>query len=221
MVAIGNAGGTGGTPSVVTGSVTDTNQSITASDESGSNAEQLSGLIQTDAPSSPATRAGRWSTPQGQVIGMDTAASSANQFMSQNSAGFAIPINHALDIAKQIAAGKASRHHPHRRHRLPRRRDGRPPRRRSQRHRPRAATATASVAAAARATARAAAAAARPTAAVGVSAGVVGSPADKAGLAAGDTITSFDGATVTTADSLTTLTHKHHPGDQVSISWTD
>ena len=50
VVAIGNAGGTGGTPSVVTGSVTALDQSITASDEGGGSAEQLSDLIQVDAP---------------------------------------------------------------------------------------------------------------------------------------------------------------------------
>ena len=48
VVGVGNAGGTG-TPSAATGTVTALSQSITATDESGGNAETLTGLIETDA----------------------------------------------------------------------------------------------------------------------------------------------------------------------------
>jgi len=61
VVALGNAGGVGGTPSVAAGSVTALDQSITASDESSGTAEQLSGLIETNA-NIQATRAAPWST---------------------------------------------------------------------------------------------------------------------------------------------------------------
>src|SRR5262249_51196511 len=44
IVAIGNAGGRGGTPAAVTGNVTGLNQTITASDESGGNSQRLTGL---------------------------------------------------------------------------------------------------------------------------------------------------------------------------------
>jgi len=45
VVALGNAGGKGGTPSVVTGRITGLDQSITASDESAGAAERLTGMI--------------------------------------------------------------------------------------------------------------------------------------------------------------------------------
>ena len=79
VVAIGNAEGKGGQPSVVTGSVTALNQSITASDEgSASNSEQLSGLIQTNAPIQPGDSGGPLVNSAGQVIGIDTAASTSS-----------------------------------------------------------------------------------------------------------------------------------------------
>ena len=111
VVAIGNAGGTGGAPSVVTGSVTNLNQTITASDENGSNSEQLHGLIQVDAPIVAGDSGGPLASSSGKVIGMDTAASSTQASFSDGSAGsqgYAIPINNALAIAKKIESGQAS-----------------------------------------------------------------------------------------------------------------
>ena len=58
VVAIGNAGGTGGTPSVVTGIVEAVNQTITASDSNGANPETLHGLIRTTAPIQPGDSGG-------------------------------------------------------------------------------------------------------------------------------------------------------------------
>jgi Trypsin-like peptidase domain len=57
VMAIGNAGGVGGTPSAVTGAITRLNQSITVSDDSGGS-EHLSGLIQTNAPIQPGDSGG-------------------------------------------------------------------------------------------------------------------------------------------------------------------
>ncbi|HEY5165399.1 MAG TPA: PDZ domain-containing protein, partial [Acidimicrobiia bacterium] len=48
-----------------------------------------------------------------------------------------------------------------------------------------------------------------------------GSPANAAGLGAGDTITSFDGQPVSSAATLTQLVQAKHPGDTVTIEWTD
>ena len=48
-----------------------------------------------------------------------------------------------------------------------------------------------------------------------------GSPAASAGLIAGVTITSVDGQNVDTASTLSTLMQRHHPGDRVSLGWTD
>lgn len=108
VVAIGNAGGRGGDPSVVGGSVTATNRSITVSDSTGASAEALTGLIQTDAPIEPGDSGGPLADTAAKVIGMNTAASASNGFDGSASEGFAIPINRALSIARQIQQGRGS-----------------------------------------------------------------------------------------------------------------
>ncbi len=50
---------------------------------------------------------------------------------------------------------------------------------------------------------------------------VSGSPAEAAGLAAGDIITAVNGTTVSTAASLSTALSPFGPGQRVTISWTD
>ena len=78
VTALGNAGGKEGKPSVATGTVTALNQAITASDEGSGNAEQLSGLIQSNAPIQAGDSGGPLVNSKGQVIGMDTAGSSSS-----------------------------------------------------------------------------------------------------------------------------------------------
>jgi S1-C subfamily serine protease len=108
VTAIGNAGGQGGTPSVSTGTVTGLDQSITANDQADGSSEQLSGLIQTDAELQPGDSGGPLVNSQGQVVGMDTAASTGFEFQTGSSQGFAIPINKATAVERQIVAGQAS-----------------------------------------------------------------------------------------------------------------
>ncbi len=106
VVAIGNAGGVGGPPTVTTGTVQAVDQSIIASDPAAGTSEQLDGLIATTAALHPGDSGGPLVNGSGQVIGMDTAASVAGQ--SALTVSFAIPIQRALDIARQIQAGQAS-----------------------------------------------------------------------------------------------------------------
>jgi S1-C subfamily serine protease len=188
IVAIGNAGGRGGTPAAVAGTVMAVDQTITATDENGSNAEQLTGLIQVAANIEPGDSGGPLVDSSGHVIGVDTAASTDFRFQASGGQGFAIPINQAITIAKQIQAGRAS--------------------------------STVHIG---------------PTAFLGVQvsgggngvsgatvAGVVAnSPADQAGLARGDVIISVDGTTIDSPTALTDLLIGHHPGDRVTIGWTD
>lgn len=109
VTAVGNAGGTGGTPSSATGTVTALNQSITASDTSGSNAEQLTGMIQVNADIQAGDSGGPlYENAGGTVVGMDTAASSVSRYSSSATTGFAIPIAKALSIATQIESGHPS-----------------------------------------------------------------------------------------------------------------
>ena len=48
-----------------------------------------------------------------------------------------------------------------------------------------------------------------------------GSPAASAGLTEGDTITSVAGQSVSSADDISQILVKYHPGDKISISWVD
>lgn len=111
VVGVGNAGGTGGTPSYAGGTVTSLGQSITASDASDGTSEQLTHLIQTDAGIEPGDSGGPLVNVSGVVIGMDTAASSSYSFRNQSdssASGFAIPIATALKVASEIEDGQPS-----------------------------------------------------------------------------------------------------------------
>src|SRR5262249_34991535 len=107
VVAIGTAQGLGGTPTVVTGSITQLNQTITASDELGGT-ETLHGMLQTNAQIVEGDSGGPLVDMNGRVIGMDTAASSGSLGSQTSDVGFAIPINRALSIVRQIRNGQAS-----------------------------------------------------------------------------------------------------------------
>jgi len=106
VVGVGNAGCTGGTPSAASGSVTALNQTITASDENGSNSETVTGLIETNAQIAAGDSGGPLYNAAGKVIGIDTAASTSR--IGSTIAAYAIPIDKALTIAGQIEAGQAS-----------------------------------------------------------------------------------------------------------------
>jgi S1-C subfamily serine protease len=105
--AVGNAGGTGRL-TTASGSVTSVDRAITVSDDQGGS-ENLSGLIETNAAVRPGDSGGPLLNSAGQVIGMDTAASASND-VAQTTAnqGYAIPINKAVSIAKQIESGNGS-----------------------------------------------------------------------------------------------------------------
>ncbi|MGH9127227.1 MAG: S1C family serine protease [Acidimicrobiales bacterium] len=106
VVALGNAGGVGGTPSVATGNVAAIDQSIIADDAGDGSAEQLDGLIETTASLQPGDSGGPLVNAGGQIIGMDTAASSPSG--NDTVVSFAIPIADAMGIAQQIEQGQSS-----------------------------------------------------------------------------------------------------------------
>ena len=111
VVAIGNAGGTGGPPTVTSGTITALGRTITASDSgSGQNTETLHNMLQTNAPIAEGDSGGALANAAGQVIGMNTAANSQSLGGAGTSMGFAIPIDRALAIAKKIAAGNGGGH---------------------------------------------------------------------------------------------------------------
>jgi S1-C subfamily serine protease len=216
IVALGNAGGKGGDPTVVSGSVTATGQSITASDQDGSNAERLSNLIQIDANIQPGDSGGPLVDADGDVVGMNAAASSGNGgfgFGGQSAnEGYAIPIEDALAIAKKIQSG-----------------DG------GDTIHVGAHAGVIGVQVQDNGTSNGYG---DPfggngdfggSANQGTSSGngayvedvQSGSGADKAGIAQGATIVSVDGKSVTSADQLRNLMVPYQPGDSVKVAWVD
>jgi S1-C subfamily serine protease len=108
VVALGNAEGEG-TVLPAAGTITGINQTITASDEGGTiTSETLHGMLETNADIVSGDSGGPLSDAAGQVIGMDTAGESVSFGQQASPTGFAIPINTALTVASQIAAGHAS-----------------------------------------------------------------------------------------------------------------
>ena len=108
VVALGNAGGAGGTPTVTSGSITALNRTITASDAGSGDSETLHNMLQTNARIAEGDSGGPLANAAGQVIGMNTAANTQSFGPQGSNEGFAIRINHALAIAHQMAAGNGS-----------------------------------------------------------------------------------------------------------------
>ncbi len=108
IVGLGNAGGVGGTPSSAGGTVTALDQTITATDEGDGSTEQLTGLIQVNADIQPGDSGGALVDTSGRVIGIDTAASAGFNFQTVGGQGFAVPINEATGIARQIENGQST-----------------------------------------------------------------------------------------------------------------
>ncbi|GLZ08674.1 serine protease PepA [Actinomadura sp. NBRC 104412] len=198
VTAIGNAGGKGGTPSVVTGTVTALDQVVTATDESNGTSERLTGMIETNAPIRPGDSGGPLLNAAGQVIGMNTAASAGFRVEEGGAErGFAIPSNRALTVARQIQRGEAS------------------------------ATVhigdTAMLGVQVRPVGGDVPGSPPPPSPTGaLIAGLLpGTPAESAGLPRGGVIVSLDGRPVDSPGRLTDLLLLHHPGDTVSVGWVD
>jgi S1-C subfamily serine protease len=103
VTGVGNAGGTG-TLTAAAGKVTALGQTITTESEGTAAGETLTDLIRTDAPIVSGDSGGPLLDADGEVVGIDTAASSGSAEIS----GFAIPIATATGIAEQIESGVES-----------------------------------------------------------------------------------------------------------------
>jgi S1-C subfamily serine protease len=204
VVALGNAGGRGGSPTVTSGTITALNRTITASDSgSGANSETLHGMLQTNAPIAAGDSGGPLSNAAGQVIGMDTAANSQSLGGAGTNQGFAIPINRALSIARQIAGGKAGAH-------ILLGQSGF------------MGIGVDSISDAQQCLAQSGVGVNYqvPTKSGALICSVYpGTPAAKAGLAAGDVITSVNGQAVSSANGLTTIMRKYKPGSTISLGY--
>lgn len=201
VTAVGNAGGTGSLRSV-TGRITGTGKTITASDDQGSS-EQLTGLIEMNAAVEPGDSGGPLLNSSGRVIGMDTAASTGGYGFQSVAASdaYAIPIGTALTIARQIETGKAT----------PAVHIG-----------PTAFLGVEVESAAADSYGYGSGGYDSSAASGALIAGVVsGGPADSAGLGAGDLVNAIDGRAVSSPGAVTAIVLSKKPGEKLSVRYTD
>jgi S1-C subfamily serine protease len=106
VTAVGNAGGTGKLVSS-SGTIQALNRTITVTTDQGGSA-RLQGLIQTNTELRPGDSGGALLDSNGRVIGMNTAASTGFSFRSGSHQGYAIPVDKARALAKQIQSGRSS-----------------------------------------------------------------------------------------------------------------
>jgi S1-C subfamily serine protease len=196
VVAMGNALGQGGSPTVTQGTITGLNRSITASDPT-SGPEQLDGLIETDASIQPGDSGGPLANAAGQVVGMITAGETQGLRQQTSVAGYAVPSNTAAAIVNQIRSGHTSSDV----YLAPFGYIGV----RAQDLDPRSAAQLGL----------------NVTSGALVVGAVSGSPADQAGIGKGSVITEVDGSAVTGVRSLGSAIQTHKPGQHIRVAWAD
>lgn len=192
VTAVGQGGGQG-TLYKTGGKVTATNQQITASDGgSGASAEKLTGLLETNAQIVPGYSGGPLLNSDGQVVGLDTAASSSTPI-----SGYAIPTAAAMKIAGQIEhSTKSSTVHI-------------------------GSRAALGVEISTQSRSNGGFGYGGNATGASVVGTTSGGAAAAAGITAGSTITGIDGTQVTGPTSLTGVLDQKYPGDKVSVTWTD
>jgi S1-C subfamily serine protease len=188
-IAIGNPLGYENT--VTTGVISGLGRNIVASDATQTSSDQLNNLIQTDAAINPGNSGGPLVNSAGQVIGVNTAVSTSPQGVG---IGFAIPIDFAKPIMQQAVAGEelvrpwiGVRYMP------------------------------INPALAAEQDLPVEYGALLATSVGGSDPIVEGSPAERAGLRAGDVIVAVDGEQITEERDLSTLLLGYSPGDTITL----
>ncbi len=234
VIAIGNAYGESVEQAVV-GSITGLNRTIQASDSGAATTETLHDMLQTNAGIVQGDSGGPLVNTSGQVIGMDTAASTGSLGETIQNVGFAIPIDHALQIAHEIinnepssevqigstgflgvlvpAAQASQVSNPAQQRQIQIQQDesdsGFP------------VQPSSPVCLANDLNAGIPAHVAPVSSGALVIGELCGTPADKAGIIAGDVITVVAGHGVTSPMQLTTVMHGLRPGQAVQVTWVD
>jgi S1-C subfamily serine protease len=108
IVAVGNAGGEGGTPKAVTGTVSGLDKAIVATDSDNQTSRRLTGMIEINADIKAGDSGGPVVNRSGQLIGVTTAASTEKEAVAGGGEGYAVPSDTAMSIARQIENGQGS-----------------------------------------------------------------------------------------------------------------
>lgn len=205
VTAVGNAEGQGQL-TAASGTITSLKSSVTTQAEGSVSGETLNNMVQISADVVSGDSGGPLLDGQGEVVGMDTAASSG----TTPTVAYAIPIRTALSIATRIEKGQetggVTLGYP--------------------------AFLGVEVAADSSTTSYGGAGSQDGSlpggsgASTGQQGAVVqevidNTPAASAGMSAGDTITAVDGRAVTSSSGLSTVMSAHDPGEKVTVSWTD
>ena len=227
VLALGNAEGRGGAKPAQ-GIINALDRSIQASDEGSNSTENLNHMLQTNARIQQGDSGGALANNAGQVIGMITAANTGASSQSGGTLGFAIPINSALAIAKQIATGQQSATVYIG---LPgflgvevaTSDSSNPQQQAADEAQAGNGGRTAAGSGSSCQTSNQQAGVPAHVAPIAAGALIVGvlcdTAATSAGMVPGDVITSVGGQPITTPNSLTSITAKHHAGDVVSVLW--
>ncbi len=191
VVAIGNALGLDGAPTVTQGIISAEGRTVEATVPTTGMQETLTDMLQTDAAINPGNSGGPLVDASGMVIGMNTAtASSTAGNAPAQDIGFAIPVNRIKTLLPAIEAGRFSK----------------PP---SAYLGVDTATVTAQI--------QADYGLAAGYGAL-VDQVVSGSPAAQSGIEPGDVIVAFRGARITTSSALSIALQSAKPGETVKIT---
>jgi S1-C subfamily serine protease len=189
VVAIGNALGLQGGPTVTAGIISAEDRGLTAQDPSTQQQITLTNMLQTDAAINPGNSGGPLVNSSGQVIGMNSdEATNAGDATAQN-IGFAIPSDKITSLLPLLRKGGTIT--PARAYVGVEGGDVTPQ-----------LQAEFNLV---------------PSQGAFVEQVVSGAPGQSAGLQAGDVITSIEGNPVTSWDDLTIALRSHKPGDKVSL----
>lgn len=192
VIAIGNALGEFQN-SVTVGVLSGKERTLEATDESGTSAETLEGLLQTDAAINEGNSGGPLVNIKGQVIGINTATASKTE---AEGIGFAIPINSLKSAIESIKkTGKIVRPYLGVRY-----------------------VSLDQKIAAVQGISTDSGALVAGDSSQNLPAVISGSPAEKAGIKAGDVILKINGEEITEGKSLTRLLNEHQPNEEITLT---
>ncbi|MCQ9368315.1 S1C family serine protease [Brevibacterium sp. 91QC2O2] len=194
ITAVGNAQGRGEL-AAARGTITALDSTVTTESEGTVGSESLDGMIEISARVVSGDSGGALLDDEGEVVGMNTAASSGSSTIT----AYAIPIEDAMSIADRITAGDESAGvslgYP--------------------------AFLGVQVAAADQDSAGAEGSAGGVASGAPVAGVIAGTAAAKAGLEEGDLVTSVGGTRIASPTALTKALSGYDPGQRVKIEWTD